>query len=347
MKILLFALALVGCSALDKDNEPKDPPTLRAEVSEQAAAYRPLVASGLDGYGLAVMGGSTGDSALFSCLARVAGGASFDPMVLFVEGKPRRHPTIRPSATPNASGSLGTPISKDMVNGFLWCAWDVGRKGDKAHALRITQALIDFGRSHADPVAGWFFCDDEDRDAYQISDVDWLGRCLMPPAVVKDIYRVHKWAGGDCDDTCRYFSAIGTNLPDDRDGFERHLAVLTTMRNGLVEGALNDNSLKQLEHAAAAQPRNALYQAAYHLFGNGDQEAAFGALQDAALFPASALPTSANYCTDYLFQRDDDSAGRPDGKRPDWAPCGDGSEGAEGRGIDFIFAASVALGELL
>lgn len=326
---LLLAAGMSGCQKFEKDNEPKSPPTLEDGVVEQLVAYRPLVASGVDGYGLVELGDSIGDAALFSCLARAGGGASFDPMVLFVDGHPVRHPDIAP-------GISKTPFSKDMTNGVLWCAYDVGRKGDMGKTLQVTQALIDFGRAHADKTTGWYFCDDADRLNYAISDEDWLGKCLMPPAVIKDIYRVHKWAGGECDDTCRFYSDVGVNLPSDNSGFKRHLAVLTTLRNGLVEGAINDYSLDQLRKAAEAQPRNGLYLAAYHLFSDGVQDAAFTALGDETLFPKGALPTAANYCTEYLFQRDED--------QKDWAPC-EGS-GSSGRGVDYIFSATLALGEL-
>lgn len=327
---LALAAGLSGCSSLKKDNEPKPPPNHSEGITEQLAVYQPLVKASLDPYGLARMGGSVGDSALFSCLARVGGGADFDPAVLFVNGQPLRHPDIAP-------GVSRTPISKDMVNGILWCLWDVGRKGDKPHALTLSQEMISFGRQHQDKVAGWLFCTEEDRAAYQISSADWVGKCLMPPSTIKDIYRVHKWLGGDCDDDCRYWTDLGVNLPGGGKGFERHLAVLTTSRNGLVDGAINDNSLDQLRKAAEAQPRNGLFLAAYHLFGDGNQEGAFTALMDSGLFPKDHLPTAENYCSQYLFQRDQDEK--------DWAPCGaDG--GSDGRGIEWIFAASLALGQV-
>ena len=91
-------------------------------------------------YGLIRMGGSIGDSALFSCLGKAAGALDFDPMVLFKDGKPVRHPDITPSVS-------ATPISKDMVNGILWCAWDQGRKGNMEGALDITQAMITYGKA--------------------------------------------------------------------------------------------------------------------------------------------------------------------------------------------------------
>ena len=344
--IILSAIlfSLMACAALEKDNEPKEPNEVKAEVKTQLDVYRPLVKAQADSHGLMVMGGSIGDSALFSCLARFSGAADFDPAILFRSGQPIRHPDYGPIV--DGKKTRG-PISRDMVAGILYCLLDLHRDGDTDHALDLASAMIDFGKAHKLTVGteiGWLFCTEEDRTAYGITDEDWFGRCWMTPSVVKDIYRVAKMVGLACDADCQFYSTVGANIPADKTGFERHLAVIATVRNGLVDGGINDNSLKiVLQKAAESQPRNGLYQAAYHLYGDGNQEAAFAALSDEALFPRDKLPTRANYCSDYLFQRDDDSA-QPDA---DWLPCGDDSLGSEGRGIEWTFAACLALGECL
>lgn len=334
--IIVFFLVLAACSAQEKDNKPKDPIEVVEGIREQRDVYVPLVRSQLDGYGLAVMGDSVGDSALFSCLARVGGAASFDPGILLrSSGQPIRHPDISPEIS-------DTPTSKDMVNGILWCLYDLYRKGESGRALELVSKLISFGKDNRTTVGidiGWRFCTNADRDEYRISSTGWAGKCFMPPSVVKDIYRVAKMVGYPCDADCQYFMAVGPNLPEDGSGFRRHLAVLTTSRNGFVEGGINDNSLREvLQKAAASQPRNALYQAAYHTFGDGDQVPSFHALQDESLFPKDRLPTKENYCTEYLFQRDEDQS--------DWVPCPPGDTTPDrGRGIEWVFAAGYALGE--
>lgn len=340
MFLVLCLFFLSSCSSLEKDNEPKTP-VAQEMVKAKLDIYRPLVRENFDSYGLVVMGESIGDSALFSCLARASGAADFDPLILLKDGKPVRHPEHKPAELPNSKGSRGTPISKDMVNGILWCAYDLIRNGDTDRASELLSQMIEFGKKHKLSVVGevgWLYCTEEDRQFYQITDDDWLGKCFMPPAVVKDIYRVAKKAGLPCDNDCQFYSTIGANIPNDRTGFERHLGVLTTIRNGFVDGAINDNSLEMLKRAAEAEPRNALYNAAYHIFGDGNQEVAFRGLMDETLFPSTELPTQKNYCTDYLFQRDE--AGNKD-----WLPCPEKAEG-KGRGVEFIFAASLALGEI-
>jgi len=352
MKMLSYILIgcfLTSCSSLKKDNEPKSPAEVSAEVKTQLSVYRPLLKAQADKHGLMVMGGSIGDSALFSCLALAAGAAEFNPAVLFTEdGRPLRHPDIYDSAPspgePDYEQGKFTTISKDMVNGLLVCLHTYG-KTHPTEARDLIEKMIRYGRSHKEKDL-WVFCTQEDRVKYNISAERWYGRCVMTPAITKDTYRIATKLGWFCDTDCQIVMATtGTNVPTDNAGFERHLAVLTTTRNGLVDGAINDNSLKiVLENAALSQPRNAFYQASYHLFGDGDQTAAYAALQDESLFPKDALPTSANYATDYLFQRDDDSQSGRD--KPDWSPSSDGSEGSEGRGIEWAFAAALALGEI-
>lgn len=341
--ILASILALAGCAALQKDNHPKDPPAspVGDEVRAQLQAYRPLIKAQADSYGLARLGGSIGDSALFSCLAYAAGALDFDPAILFTaDGKPIRHPEIAP-------GKSATPISKDMMNGIMWCLHTLGKR-DKDHALDLVSKWIAFGKAHSSGVSvGWFFCTEDDKAAYKINDQDWLGKCLALPAVVKDIYRVAKEVGYPCDQDCQAWMAVGSNVPSDNDGFLRHLAVTTTTRNGLVEGGINDNSLKiVLENAAKAQPRNALYQGAYHLFGDGDQTKALALLEDPNFFPPGVLPTKNQFCTPYIFQRDDDS--QSEKAEPDWMPCPDDKNPNidQGRGIDFAFTAALVLGEI-
>lgn len=340
---LILAAGMSGCSSLKKDNEPKAPSEIKAEVVEQLAVYRPLIKAQADSHGLMLMGGSIGDSALFSCLAYAAGAADFDPAVLFTdEGRPLRHPDIYDNAPspgePDYEQGKFTTISKDMVNGILMCLHTLG-KTDKPKALALVERMIAYGRSHKENEL-WAFCTQEDRVKYNISDERWFGRCIMTPATSKDTYRIAISLGWECDTDCQIvMNATGINIPSYSSGFEGHLAVLTTTRNGLVDGAINDNSLRKvLEEAHKAQPRNALYQAAFHLFADGVQDDAYRALGDETLFPKDKLPTSANYCTDYLFQRDE--AGNSD-----WLPC-DGSGESEGRGIDWAFAAALALGEV-
>lgn len=112
-------------------------------------------------------------------------------------------------------------------------------------------------------------------------------------------------------------------------GFEAHLTVLHIFLRGLVYGELSQLELEILSSQAERQPRNAFYQAVYHKFLDGDQTAAVAALMDETLFPKESLPTADNYCTPWLWQRDDGE---------DWQPCPDAPAHTGG---DWIFAAEI------
>ena len=117
-------------------------------------------------------------------------------------------------------------------------------------------------------------------------------------------------------------------------GYRAHLDILSILLRAKERGnATTELELKYLKLQTERVPRNALFQAAYHRFLDGDQSKAVEILMDETLFPADKLPTSAdNYCTDYLWQRDDEPK--------DWQPCDNG--GKKHDAVDFIFAAWVA-----
>ena len=324
--LLVFILASCGWGPFKKDTDPKPVSSTPPELVSKFDLYKSELAKNVDSHGLVVIDGSIGDSAIFSCLARSAGAIKFDVSLLFTaKGKPIRHPDILPKVSK-------TPISRDMVEGILWCLLT---HEDKTVALDIISKMISYGRANS--TAGlWIFCDADDVKDYKIESDSYVGRCTMTPGVMKDAYRVAKILGYDCDTECTVAMGVGVNLPNNPTGFERHLAVLTTVRNGITEGAINDNSLKLLDSAAASQPNNALYLAAYHLFKDGDQSKAFELLGDLSRFPSDRLPSATEYCTGYLYQRDELEA---DGsKNPDWLPC----SGSTHSGADFMFAYYVA-----
>lgn len=114
-------------------------------------------------------------------------------------------------------------------------------------------------------------------------------------------------------------------------GYRAHLDILSILLRAKVRGgSTTDIELAYLKAQVERLPRNALFQAAYHKFKDGDQKEATAILLDETLFPADSLPTDANYCTDYLWSRDE---------AHDWNPCEDGKRKDA---TDFLFAAWVA-----
>jgi len=119
-------------------------------------------------------------------------------------------------------------------------------------------------------------------------------------------------------------------------GFRAHLDTVAILVKGKVDGSISNLDLAILKEQAKRQPRNALFQAAKALYDDGDYNAALEILNDESLFPAKQLPDNhQNYCTDYLFQRDEDDS--------DWKPCPDNQYSTHD-GTDFIFAAAITQG---
>lgn len=147
--------------------------------------------------------------------------------------------------------------------------------------------------------------------------------------------KANDWSIGKCDDAhkenCKlwptltgilydYFKNVGLVDPNSDDqiavvtGYRAHLGVLHVLLNGAVHGGITNLELALLKRQAERQPRNALYQAAYHLYTDGDQSAAIALFSDQSRYPADKLPNNHdNFCTEYAYQRDDQPS--------DWDPC--------------------------
>jgi hypothetical protein len=327
---LTIILSAVSCASnpFKKDNEAQVPTRGSEELTLKLEAYQLKAAEELDEYDMVSLDNSIGDSALFSCIGMASGLVLLDlDLIITKEGKPLRHPQISPKVAK-------TPVSRDMVVGLLWCILAMYEEPmGKLQAKYAIERLIKYVRAN-----NGFICSSKDRKDYEMSNEDWLGRCRMSPSLAKDMYRVAKHIGISCDKICKSAMEIGINIPSTETGFRRHLTVLNTLRNGIIEGAINDNSLKGvLKEAKDSNPHNALYQAAYHTFTDGDQEDAIALLLDEGHWPSNRLPTTENHCVAYIYQREETS--------DDWRPCPD-EKTKSGYGVDFIFAASLALGRI-
>lgn len=114
-------------------------------------------------------------------------------------------------------------------------------------------------------------------------------------------------------------------------GFEKHLDVIHYMTMAMAKGKMNALDYEEMRKLADDNPRNALMQALYRRYRDGNQAAALSVLLDEKLFPKDRLPTSSDRCEPYLWQRDDANG--------DWQPC---NNGKTHDGTDFLIAAWVA-----
>ncbi|CAB4169962.1 hypothetical protein UFOVP901_22 [uncultured Caudovirales phage] len=114
-------------------------------------------------------------------------------------------------------------------------------------------------------------------------------------------------------------------------GYEKHLDVMSFYSQTLYKNGMDLTDYETLRKYAEESPRNALMQALYHKYKDGDQSKTIAILMDETLFPSGRLPTPSDRCEEYLWQRDD--------LPKDWASCG--TIGVHD-GVDFLIAAKVA-----
>ena len=367
MKSLFMILFLLSCAnPFLKDNEPrKSKLSSEEQLQKKLDLYLSQSSQGLDEFGFY---DHIGDSLLFTCLLNASGGSTDISQAVLPSGRPLRHPNISPEIS-------RTSFSKDMMVGYLVCMWVMSEQ----KSLPLIESLIKHGRSN-----NWNLCGDlgayEDKailDGHnKLSHrIDMLSRCVMSPALIATIYDLAVKVGYNCDVSCHTARTIFIQTPTNSKGFARHLNFLHQSLRGLIEGSINDNQVSIFRNGVENQPNNALYQAIYHTYSNRDQSKALSLLLDENKFPSGAIPDNNNYCTHYLFQRDErrtkvltaDAGGciqykdagiisdvkecglSPDSQvtrymyNPDWLPCDGGSSKA---GIDFMYAATWVLGKL-
>lgn len=228
---------------------------------------------------------------------------------------------LLPPAERPPGKSSGSTISRDMFMGYL--QWTLSSRD-----LALLERVIAYGEAHA--LRGLPFL-------WLVGEGD-ASRTVLTPALVTLLYQTREFLGGaPVPPAAAGFEGFGRCS-----GYECHLEALHILaldRMGLVP---SDSSRALLASMVEKEPRNALFQAiAARVFQDeAARTRAFEILLDESLFPAERLPTSADRCSDYLFQREAEHDGVVS---PAWAPC---EEGKTHDGIDLIFSASVALGDL-
>lgn len=326
--VCLIVLSACGCSKRDKP--AIDPVTPLTTLDDKAGVYEAQLSEALDLQGFVH---DRCDGLLFRTLLAVARGVEDRELILSARepsGKWHRHPLKDCYIDDRDNGSKST-ISNDMLLGLAWWAWEF-------KAADVVKGVIDYGKAH-----NW-----------NMGDGDPF-RTIMRPSLIITYYDIARKLGVDAGtplfplleqerwggevSTMNYGTVLQLNLYTDevslQTGYEAHLQVLHTLLRAHVLGAASVVDLDVLKSQAERQPNNALFQAAYHLYADGDQSEALKALENEAWFPATRLPTAADRCPEYLFQRDEvEWAGcSPDGKRPHSA-------------TDFRFALKVAQNKL-
>lgn len=193
--------------------------------------------------------------------------------------------------------------------------------------------LIEFGKKN-----NWVMCKAKDN-------VTTIGRCVFSPNLIDLAYDIQEKLNGDSkltvnranldkvalsrelsmsnDDIDELLTVYSLNLGEEdstiplKKGFEAHLEILGLDLKGCVKGGITDSELSRLKEYAKREDRNGLYNAVYQKYSNGDWQDVVKSLKE---YPATRLPTSKDWCTDYKYQRDIKNGGE---LNKDWLPCAD------------------------
>jgi hypothetical protein len=312
--LLLSVFFLLGCSQLEKDNEPQEPVDLQerlVEVKHKQQVYCELSQTRYESQGWVH---SKCDGLLFTSIHGLVCDYVSVNQFQKLAGLWKRSPT----QDCFANGESKTGISRDMLTGLLLYAWHHERRD-------ILVELIAYGEDN-----GWDMCDGEHKDE------QWrLGRCVVSPTLKATIYELSAQMGNDCDTRCAAARLVPQVWDPHQRSFPAHLLQLHFLVRGLAQGALNDNQIDQLRWQVERVPQNALFRANYALWTTGDMTEVVNLLLFSPRFPEDRLPGSGEHCTDYLWQRDPGA---------DWQPCAE--ENQTHYGTDYLLVSAIVLGEL-
>lgn len=300
---ILMSIVLISCGRFEKNKskETKENPNLSL-LQTKNDLYLQLIQPKLDESGFILH--EDCDSLLFTGLLSSAQSINTD---ITAARDPNGQWFRRPLSKPCSSAST---ISRDMLIGVMWYAWRNNR-------LDIAEDLFEYGRSHT-----WIMGEGD------------KSRTIFTPNMQSTLARLIFKMGGA--------SYVERNIPmswaSNLDGFEAHLQTLLIALHGEMYGQISGEMLSKVAALRQNNPNNALFSYIYSKYTTGDQSEAVNILLNKSLFPEKSLPTNANYCTEYLWQRDQLDA---ETTSSDWLPC---DKTKEHTGVDFLFVSGLILG---
>lgn len=215
----------------------------------------------------------------------------------------------RPNKDCLSSGSSKSTFSRDMATGAFWFMW-------KNQRLDLAERMWDYGVRH-----NWIM-----GQGVQ----EGLSRIYFTPSNISMLARLIYALGGE-DHSARHIPLVFFK----NSGFEAHLDVLNILLNAEMSGKIAPLHLEILKYQNSKNPKNALYNYAYHRYTDGNYSKAYDTLLNTALFPSDRLPTTEDRYSDYLWARDEG---------PDWYPRTSDRPQRDHEGVDFIFVATLILG---
>jgi hypothetical protein len=202
------------------------------------------------------------------------------------------------------TGQSRSDISRDMLLGLSLALW---QKGDGAAVNRF----LLYSQKNKGILGN------------AIDGEELAGAATMSPSLLSLYSELDFLLNGRTSANRGYFPELGKSFV----GFEAHLMALRLVLKSSLYGGLIESDFDLIANHVSQQPQNALFQAIYHAFTDGDGSKAADVLLDEKYFPANALPGSAQRCELYLWQRDQFSE--------DWQPCA--SENQTFPAVDFFW----------
>jgi hypothetical protein len=236
------------------------------------------------------------DSLGFTALCKLAGGCQ-DVDIYKAEGEPGRW-YRNESKTCFDRKESKSDISKDM---FVMLFPYLYAQGDKKNIREI----YDYGKAN-----GWVMGRGPASRTY-----------LVPPMIVL----LQRMLGFDIS------VKFEASHIFEKAGYEKHLDVIDLLLKSMIGNGLNKYEFEEVKRYSEKNPKNALFSALYHKYKDGNQQQTIDILMDEKLFPSDRLPTSADRCEEYLWQRDYNEN--------DWGPC---NSGKTHDGVDLLLAAWVS-----
>jgi len=300
MKLIPLILLLTACGHFNR-TEPASPLEDSDQVAEVLDGYLPLLA---DKYGGPVP--PKCDSALFTALFVIAGGEADTTVFEDPQVPGLVYRSIEQDCFDN--GESASQCSRDMYLGWTFERY---LAGDVKALERVLKRATD---------EKLIMCRGD------------LSRTVMSPELLYTIHRAYRALGGT-EGLPDPLPAPPAALDLTTLAFTDHLEAVHTWFKSVVEGGASPAALETFTDLARGHPQNALFVGLLRRYGDGDQARTHGLILDRC--PVDRLPTTADHCEPYLWQRT---------YGVDWQPCP--ARVKPGHGVDCAIAAAVALGRV-
>lgn len=293
--MIILSLCLVGCGTIPPAKRIESPP--RVTLESQHAFYKSIVQRGWDHW---TVDPDECDALLFMSLTHV-GLADTEAPIEEAELEPGRF-ARRPDVE-----QCSTTISRDMLTGLFLYIQHYRR-------LDMAERIWEYGQNH-----NWIMGTSK--------TVEGMAAVYLSPNMIGWLARIIYYLGS-VDHPERKLPALYFDTP----GYANHLNMLQIWGEAQLAGGIGRLELSLLEKIITASPKNALAQALYHKYTDGDQRVATGMLL--STYPADRLPTRGDWCEEWRPQRADGDSGFQSCTPPE----------RQHSGGDFLFVSSIVLG---